>query len=800
MVLKKQQGPQWDPVRHQAQVRWKRKDGYSRFYEPRGPTKKQRKKFHRKKALQQWQKEGRHSAPGSVAGKRREFEAEQLQEYLDWDETKIKQGLLNPNPKEYEYGDALLDDLMGNTSHLTSTPTPEPKYMGGQHAYHYNRVAQLLSTSTSKPSDHDISLVIRSYRDRHGSRSNPIGIVKALQHVLQDLQIPSTQLFGELTYTSLLTCCKTPKEALRIFKLMRDHQHPPSAYAFSILIHIHARLGDYQACEEVMKEMVLETGQHPPLAAYTSLLSACFKVCNNGRIPHTIRHKAGTLAWQKWKELRIIGLEPDIMCYGAILRICEARGHAERAMNFLEEIALNPELKPTTLVFTSALKAVAKSHQITNRYQNGKSPRDKKRERVTAHHGNMARDVVIQAENAEVELDNGFVAALILCAGAAGDSATAKSIVLAHQVRRMDHLRTIGSDQHLDRLRGVNNSDSLLLGAEQNGELKASTGGGTTGLITALQQEEDSFQRREYGSDDGRILSALMTACSQAMEYKLGSIWQGRDNKGYLCHNSLRFIQQRPQPEYKDNSIPGVSDRQVGLGSMLWEEDGVDKMSKRLRRKKFEGVDIDGEGTDMDTLEEYFYDMYKDDEEQKEDKDHAIHSEIRQAKLLKAQGIKQLPEQVPVVEDTPSIDDDGLSGHKFFFDATSGQVTELNAEPSQQQPTQLQQQEEPSEEWYFDQNNMQWKTRPFVSKKKEQPHSSSIQEAEFTETQQEDEEEFYFDTDEMKWKTRQKQHQPTKPSLSEYEASVLARNTELEQDDGGESHLNVSVSYSLSID
>ena len=171
-------------------------------------------------------------------------------------------------------------------------------------------------------------------------------------------------------------------------------------------------------------------------------------------------------------------------------------------------------------------------------------------------------------------------------------------------------------------------------------------------------------------------------------------------------------------------------------------------MSKRLRRKKFEGVVIDSKGTDMDTLEDYFYNMYKDDdpELQKEDKDHAIHREIQEAKMLK-QGIKlpELPEETLEEEE-----DDGMSGHKFFLDANSGKVMELNEQQPgvQQAPTVFQEQQASEEEWYFDQDVMQWKTWPFVSQEQQDSGSTAvIEEAEFTE---QDKDEYYFDNDDMK--------------------------------------------------
>ena len=71
----------------------------------------------------------------------------------------------------------------------------------------------------------------------------------------------------------------------------------------------------------------------PNMAAYTSLLAACYKVCNDGRIAHEVRAKAGEVGWKKWQELRVRGVEPDVMVYGAILRLCASRGQPEKCLN-----------------------------------------------------------------------------------------------------------------------------------------------------------------------------------------------------------------------------------------------------------------------------------------------------------------------------------------------------------------------------------------------------------------------------------------------------------------------------------
>jgi hypothetical protein len=95
--------------------------------------------------------------------------------------------------------------------------------------------------SVHLPSDEDISKTLRAHRDRHGTRQKPIGIVRALQHLLQDLGVP-VSAFGEYTYTTLMTCCSTPQEGRRIFKLMRDQNHEISSYSWSILVDVSEAL------------------------------------------------------------------------------------------------------------------------------------------------------------------------------------------------------------------------------------------------------------------------------------------------------------------------------------------------------------------------------------------------------------------------------------------------------------------------------------------------------------------------------------------------------------------------------
>jgi len=591
----------------------------------------------------------RHSAPGSKAGPRRQWAKNRWQQLLTYGKDDNKLLPATQEDEEYTYEDAILEDLMANTSYLTSQPTPEPVYLGHRHREFYNRVADQMDAYREAidnkkcqnenndnlpvsepivplPSDEDIYKTLRAHRDRHGTRQKPIGIVRALQHLLQELGVP-VSAFGEYTFTTLMTCCRTPQEGRRIFKLMRDQNHEISSYSWSILVDIHAKLGDFEGCGEVLKGMASHGGHAPTQAAYTSLLAACYKICNDtGRNSHAVRAKAGTFGWKYWQEMRIIGIEPDVMAYGAILRLCAARGLPERAIGLLEDME-RFEVKPTTLCFTAALKSTARSHEIANRYQRGSSRREMKRETITAHHGKMARQIVILAEVAEAQQDDGFNSALMLCAAAAGDSATAKAILLASEVRKMDHLRTIGgsrSDALDDR-----NSDLQLESRSISSTEKSNSDAYDVGNISNVinkegvlnkqyqnNQQSMTFGEREYGKDT-RVISAFVHSCAQALNRNgLGTIWAGKENLGYLCENSLRLITTRWEPSYRDTSVPGTNSTKVGIGALRhMDEREKDYEYTPGKRKKFRGLFVDED--DLATIDDTQGEdnVYSDDEE-----------------------------------------------------------------------------------------------------------------------------------------------------------------------------------------
>jgi pentatricopeptide repeat protein len=294
------------------------------------------------------------------------------------------------------------------------------------------------------------------------------------------------------------------------------------------------------------------------------------------------------------------------MAYGAMLRLCAARGQPERAIGLLEDME-RFEVKPTTLCFSAALRSVARSHETAIRFERGWSRRDMLRETTAAHHGKMARQIVILAEVTEVEHDDGFISALMLCTAAAGDSATTKAVLLASEVRKMDHLRTIGGSR---QEAFENHDDDLQL---ESGEM--TTAMTTTNIDAELaiggksqksynnNKDISTYTEREYGKDT-RVISALIHSCAQAMNKNgIGTMWAGRENLGSLDENSLRLITTRWEPSYVDTSVPGVSSTKVGIGALrrMDEKEKYEEL-KPGKRKKFRGLYIDDE--DLITIDD----------------------------------------------------------------------------------------------------------------------------------------------------------------------------------------------------
>lgn len=899
----------WDPqLPFALSVRWRRKDGARFQNEKRRVTKKQRRKYNLRQKRIREERE-KHNPPGSQAGPRREFIAREKQELLNYGEDKEEVMDMLKDPS-YGETDALLDDLMGNSTEFL--PTPEPHYLGHKHKKYFNRVAdqmddyqryqqQLLAARSQQqnmgqqtdimlpepvelPTDKDVSLALRAFRDKNGTRQRPVGIVAALQHVLSDLGVPLSCL-GEYSYTTLMMCARTPTEARRILQMMRENRVPPSAYAWTILCDVYAKTGDYQGCIAVQEEMLRTDGVAPTMASYTSLLAACYKVCMDGRVAHSIRAKAAEVAFEKWQDMRIVGAcsnegasdddddegreHPDTMAYGAMLRIFAAQGQPERAISLLEEMQ-RFQIKPTTLCFSSALRAVARSHAVAIRYERGSSPRYRRREEITYHHGKMARQILVMAENTGADHDQGFVAALCLCAAEAGDVATAKAIYLASQIRKLDQFRTIGPNSHLARLRGENvpvdydSANMDLVSGRQSTMISSKNipNGNTSEIIEGdFAQEkmttEDgklvdqassiyncqqrtkypSFGEREYGKDN-RVLTAILRACAKAADQNgMGTIWQGRENKGYLCINSLRLIKAIKLPQYTDKSIPG----QTITDTMTWagEQRDLDGYRPGKRRsRKFEGIDyVDGAAGTIDDLDETFSKIYLDkDGRRKPEYRNATPDDIWRLKYgdeddpRKADNVTATTQAAVAEEPLMNKDDTGIDGDDDdYFDALADELLGLDknsTKPTRPEiiPKETYEDDEKfaqsTEEMYYDLESMSWKTRPKVPKTKEMTDNEKREEKEeklyfhydpkagavhdieskekfielseaaanddsVPEFDDDSAEEMYFDKDEMKWKTRTKAEAKASANaakMTRYEAKMYAKFTQNQQE------------------
>ena len=614
--------------------------------------------------------------------------------------------------------------------------------------------------------------------------------------------------------------------------MIQEQGLPISSYCYSILCHIHSKMGDYQGCIDVQQEMLREQ-LSPNLVTYTSLLAACYKVSNNGRVAHPERAKAVQAGWEKWQEMRIIGIEPDVMAYGAILRLKASIGQAEECLSLLNEMD-RFKVYPTTLCFTTALQAVARSHATAIRYEKGISGRHRRREMITAHHGKLARQIVIMAENATFKPDEGFVSALCLCAGAAGDIATVKAIAVAYEIlaTQHDHLRTIGSNEHLQRLQGgtdphhggnendpyhgdnygmLENADNSL----QNTEFATTPSTNGSGSPHQYQQYRGQsyippYGEREYGRDN-RLLSSIIHACAQAADPNMmGTIWQGRENLGYLCINSLRLIQQIKIPQYSDDSIPGQT---ITDNLKIVQEDRDDGYREGKRRpRKFQGVDIDENVAS--TMEEMLGDKdltrrylnpdgrlkmeyrkatpddiwklkYGDDWEKKyanDDKKLAFAARMKNIAASSTMDNNDTVERsendmIHSYNDTVGrSEDDMIHSYLESFDDSEdvNEVGDDSVDETNQNESSSKKAENTAGDIYFDYETMRWKPK---SEQKNVPVTTSSHASTKEQDPQEKmenvvvrdepsststEEEMYFDTDVMRWKTRPK-IPPTEP-------------------------------------
>ena len=352
------------------QKRYLGRRGGASAFKVRPPTAKQRKRYNRRQKQLHWEKVGKHSAPGSKAGPRREMEKVERQRLLNLhygkDEDKLlpaggANATLSNNVAmndEYTGMDAMIDDLIGNTGHLSSSDTPTRERIG----YIYPQALESVQSQINEKSgleDQEIALFIRSYRDTKTYKRRPIGIAAALRHI-KEVGIPINKL-STLSYNALLSCASSPMEGLHLINDMKRNDIPRCPYTYSILVDLYANRGDFKSCIHILQTTLPQEGIEPSLAGYTSLLKACHKIVNRGATNSALKHEALDVAWQSWKHMRIHNIEADVMTYGAIINVYAAAGQAEKCLDLLNEMPCF-EIEPTTFVFTAALRGVARSH------------------------------------------------------------------------------------------------------------------------------------------------------------------------------------------------------------------------------------------------------------------------------------------------------------------------------------------------------------------------------------------------------------------------------------------------------
>jgi hypothetical protein len=233
---------------------------------------------------------------------------------------------------------------------------------------------------------------------------------------------------------------------------------------------------------------------------------------------------------------------------------------------------------------------------------------------------------------------------------------------------------------------GGNESSDLALGSGDDSSSLAEMNG-------KQKKRYPSFEQREYGKDT-RPLSAVLHACAQAVDKNgIGTMWQGRENGGYLHEDSLRLLTARRLPKYHDTSIPGMSARQIAMSSVSWDgedRDGDFRGNKRKSRK-FEGLEDDDDvATNLDQLDEQFSRMYvNDDGTLKEEYRRTTPEDIWRAKYPDDNMLEDGGERLT-----------GLPERETERFITAGKERAALSVPN-----------EPEAEMYFDHDTMKWQTR-----------------------------------------------------------------------------------------
>ena len=217
-------------------------------------------------------------------------------------------------------------------------------------------------------------------------------------------------------------------------------------------------------------------------------------------------------------------------------------------------------------------------------------------------------------------------------------------------------------------------------------------------------------------------------------------MWQGRENEGYLCENSLRLLNARGVPQYEDRSIPGAG----RTDNLTWAGDEKDfnyRGNKRMSGKKFTGV-YEDESVPMtlDELDESFARYFVDKEGRRlPEYQKTTRQDIWEERYGSKSGINEAYGE-PRIESGTRIE--------------SNKRIESRKEETKALPAGV----APAAPMHFNLDTMRWEDGPAKVTEDQTVKQPPLPKpnATISAVEAEVEEELYFDTDAMKWKSRPK--------------------------------------------
>jgi len=203
-------------------------------------------------------------------------------------------------------------------------------------------------------------MLLNSVINSHAQCGDVDGAEELVNEMEQQGLVPDKVTFGSMIHACANAKHPNPKRAIQFLRKMKQRNIEPNLVAYNAAVNAHARSGDLDGADMLVKEMGKTMATNPDQVTFSSLINACLDQKDTSSTNRAFRYL--TEMTEKWN------VEPNIITFNSAFKVLSKSGNLELADHLLKEMEsrnIGPDIASYTFLLNTcnAPKARPKPHR-----------------------------------------------------------------------------------------------------------------------------------------------------------------------------------------------------------------------------------------------------------------------------------------------------------------------------------------------------------------------------------------------------------------------------------------------------